>query len=144
MCLLCFGISLILGSFLPIWAFLPAEILYLGSYTLSIGDIFNAISAGLLLICVLSSMLLKKMLSTKIFSFLGNISMYLYVFHFSIMCSFACGFFVFVSEYCNNYIINALCSILCGILVTVFGTVLLKKIIDKMNKKLLNIIYIAL
>lgn len=142
---LCVGIALVLGSFMPIWRFIPAEIIISNNWSINTGEIFRTISAGLLLICILNVATMGRILRSRVFLFLGNVSMYLYIFHFMILCSFTCWIFIRIHIYATRgYLFSALVSSLCGILITVFLSFLLKKTIDNFSKKLLNRICILL
>lgn len=132
-------VALFLGSFLPIWRFIPAEVALTSDVSISIGEIFRSLSAGLLLVCVLNSICFKKIFRMKIFVFLGNISMYLYVFHFIILCSFSCGLFIsLINTWRKYYVICALTSIGGGIGITVLISFILKKALDKPIRRIMN------
>lgn len=135
----CVGIALVLGSFMPIWRFIPAEIAISNNWSISMGEIFRTISAGLFLIYVLNVANIRRILKSRVFIFLGNISMYLYIFHFIILCSFTCWIFTLIHIYVKEgYLLSALISSMCGILFTVFFSFLLKRGIDNISKKLLD------
>lgn len=128
--------------FLPIWSFIPVDIVLTTDIVISVGEIFRSLAAGLLLISALNSNILSKLLTTKFCCFFGNISMYLYIYHFIIMCSFSCRLFLALVEYLeNNYVLCAIICILVGIGATVLVSYLLKKVLDKLTDKLLKRVY---
>lgn len=132
-------ISILLGSFLPIWKYIPSEIIISGEWGINIGEIFRTISAGTLLIIVLNSSILKKILKSPILVFFGNISMYLYMYHFVILCSFTCWCFYYMYSHTKmSYAYITLISSLAGIILTVFVSYFIKKIISGVSRELSN------
>lgn len=141
-CVVILFVALVMGSFLPIWKFIPVDIVLTTDIVISIGEIFRSLAAGLLLTCALNSNMLSKLLTTKFCCFFGNISMYLYIYHFIIMCSFSCRLFLILVEHLeNNYVLCAIISILVGIGETVLVSCLLKKVLDRLTDKLLKRVY---
>lgn len=90
--ILLLGIALMMSSFLPIWAFIP-QFIFWGKTTIDIGGIVFSASGALLLFVVTCSDLLRPVLCSKVFRFLGKNSVAIFLIHCPLMCSVAAGAF---------------------------------------------------
>jgi len=135
-------VALLLGSFLPIWKFIPGEILISNDWGISIGEIFRAVAAGIFLIGVLHLKRISTVLQTRVFVFLGEISMYIYIYHFLILCSISCGIFIYLYKSVEaGYIFSALISSIIGIVISILLSYFLKLMMQKSISKIMNRIY---
>lgn len=96
-----------------IYSYLPINSVFLNSDGLYV-LIYHMISAALLLWLTLNSKILKNILNTKIFQFIGRYSMGLYFTHFAVLMSFTS--FMFLNLNIESYNCKAIVTIILSLL----------------------------
>ncbi len=135
-----FGIGVIMGAYPPTGIPVDGMYHYIYKYIISnfntLTDsvsgviVWYVISAFLVLFGIMKSKQLMKMLSNRLFHFLGSISFYIYICHIPVIWSI--GAFSFYILYTNNndIFLSALFCTITSIVVTILCACLLKKIND--------------
>lgn len=130
--------------------------LFLGSYPVSgtnnsIYSIFNiwvikqpiifyhTVGASLVILCLLASITLKTILSSKPFLFLGQISFSMYLLHILILGSFSCFIFISLTKY-FHYKVSFSLMFISSLLVIILLSYLMAKYIDLNGIKVSKII----
>ncbi len=138
--ILFFGIGVIMGAYPPTGIPVDGMYHYIYKYIISNYNILTnsvsgviawyVISAFLILFGIIKSKQLMKMLSNRLFHFLGSISIYIYICHIPVIWSI--GAFSFYTLYTNNHSIflSALICSVTSMVVTILCAYLLKKIND--------------
>lgn len=103
-------------------------------------QLYHILGGFLLVYVLLSSNILQKIFSGKVFIFLGNISFSLYVFHLIILCSFSTALFKFLLVY-FTYKVSFLLMFGCSLVILFPLSYLAYKYIDLTSIKFGNIAY---
>lgn len=102
-------------------------------------EFYHVIGSFMVMFVILQSQILKRILSNKIFSFIGKISFSFYLLHFIILCSFTC--YLFKHFYLSfHYNTSAILSIIFSIPVIAVTSVFYYKWIDKSGIMLSDLI----
>lgn len=94
-----------------------------------------SLASGCILFGALSSKMFQRLMRMRFFQFAGEISLYLYVTHFMVLCSFSATVFIKCLKNGLNYLTALGVTWISGIAVTVIISVLLKKYFEPWNKK---------
>lgn len=138
------ALGLFLGSLPPI----PAKMykfvydffkLHLKGFDYNI--ICHTIGAALVLIAVLYSKKLQMLLSTKLMSFLGNVSFSLYIIHLVVICSFSCYLFKVLLDQQFAYKMAFFTTFLCTVVLLMGVSYAIYKTVDLNTIRLTNFIY---
>lgn len=105
-------------------------------------EFYHVIGSFIVMFVILHSTILKAILSSRIFSFIGKISFSFYLLHFIILCSFSCYLFkIFYPMY--NYNTSVLLAFLCSLPVMIGTSILYYQWIDragiKFSEKVLSV-----
>lgn|GEM_PF-4202091 len=112
------------GSFSGMWAWMANPF---GGDT-----VIRAAGVTIILYIVITSTTLKKIFSLKFFVWLGNLSAYIYIFHWPVILSLGCFMYVALYKYIEYYRLVALISVSC-ILATITISRLYLLLLPKFN-----------
>ncbi len=153
--------SVSIGNVIPKWLLLLLLIigLFFGSYpmcheenqtmygfiTFSFlvnNEFYHVIGSFMVMFAILHSETLKRILSTRVFSYIGKISFSFYLLHYIILCSLSCYLFTrFYTTY--NYHVSVLLAFLCSLPVLLIASAFYYRWIDKsgitLSEKVLRI-----
>lgn len=97
-------------------------------------EFYHVVGSFILMFVILHSTILKDILSSRVFSFIGKISFSFYLLHFIILCSFSCYLFkIFYPMY--NYNTSVLLSFLCSVPVMIVTSIFYYQWIDRAGIK---------